>query len=481
MKKTTGTRFCFFSFLFFFLLLASTKDFAQNRKLDSLRQLLAHSKSDTVSSKYLWRIGRFYFEQKNDHDSALLFLSQGYALAARHDFLFGMWINLGEQCLVYQRNGNYQKALQLYLDFLKYCEEKKEISVRARVLNFISDLYIRLEDYSQAISYAQKNTPIIIESQIGGSWLMGNLYNIGICFIHLNQPDSALAYFQQGFAWISQHKPDRGGPDRILIGLGMANAGLGNHTIAMAYFEEAIRNEKEFNTDVLYLAYLQKAELLQKLNQTDSSATYYEYALQTIAGNYKDRALIYKALANIYLAKDPVRSVKYFVLEQKLTDSLFASDKINAIRALTYNEQERQKELVNKAREEAEEHKKNIENISITIGIIGFLTLFLLLSRTIIVNGKWIRFLGVMGLLVLFEFINLLLHPLVGTLTHHSSVYMLLIMVGIAALLVPLHHKIEKWVTNKMIEKNKRIRIAAARRTIAQLEKDAPSSHSETN
>lgn len=37
--------------------------------------------------------------------------------------------------------------------------------------------------------------------------------------------------------------------------------------------------------------------------------------------------------------------------------------------------------------------------------------------------------------------------------------------------MVPLHHKIEKWVTVRMVEKNKRIRIAAAKRTIEQLSK----------
>jgi len=29
---------------------------------------------------------------------------------------------------------------------------------------------------------------------------------------------------------------------------------------------------------------------------------------------------------------------------------------------------------------------------------------------------------------------------------HHTPVYMLIIMVSIAALLAPLHHRIEKWV-----------------------------------
>jgi hypothetical protein len=47
---------------------------------------------------------------------------------------------------------------------------------------------------------------------------------------------------------------------------------------------------------------------------------------------------------------------------------------------------------------------------------------------------------------------------------------MLLALVCIAALLVPLHHKLEKWATNKLVEKNKAIRLAAAKKTIEELD-----------
>jgi hypothetical protein len=43
-------------------------------------------------------------------------------------------------------------------------------------------------------------------------------------------------------------------------------------------------------------------------------------------------------------------------------------------------------------------------------------------------------------------------------------------LVSIAALLVPLHHKVEKWATAKWVEKNKQIRLASAKKTIEQLE-----------
>ena len=47
---------------------------------------------------------------------------------------------------------------------------------------------------------------------------------------------------------------------------------------------------------------------------------------------------------------------------------------------------------------------------------------------------------------------------------------MLLALVCIAALLVPLHHKVKKWATVKLVEKNKQIRLAAAKKTIQQLD-----------
>jgi hypothetical protein len=46
---------------------------------------------------------------------------------------------------------------------------------------------------------------------------------------------------------------------------------------------------------------------------------------------------------------------------------------------------------------------------------------------------------------------------------------MLLALVCVAALLVPLHHKIEKWTTGKLVEKNKAIRLASTKKTIEKL------------
>ena len=72
---------------------------------------------------------------------------------------------------------------------------------------------------------------------------------------------------------------------------------------------------------------------------------------------------------------------------------------------------------------------------------------------------------------LVFEFLNLLVHPYLEKITHHSPLLMLLSLVALAAMLIPLHHKLEHWAVNKLIEKNKLTRLAAAKKTIEELEK----------
>ena len=95
---------------------------------------------------------------------------------------------------------------------------------------------------------------------------------------------------------------------------------------------------------------------------------------------------------------------------------------------------------------------------------------FLFLSHSIVANQKLIRFFGVVALLLVFEFINLYLHPYLAHATNDSPLLMLLVMVCIASMLVPVHHWLEKWITHQLVEKNKKIRLASAKKTIQQLE-----------
>ena len=138
---------------------------------------------------------------------------------------------------------------------------------------------------------------------------------------------------------------------------------------------------------------------------------------------------------------------------------------------MVFSEQVRATEEAAKKLREAEVRQQNIQYTLIAFGIICFIIIFLLLTRWVITNAKVIAFFGIVALLIVFEFINLLLHPFLEKITNHSPLLMLLALVCIASLLVPLHHKLEKWATVKLMEKNKQIRLKAAKRTIQKLER----------
>jgi NADH:ubiquinone oxidoreductase subunit 6 (subunit J) len=139
---------------------------------------------------------------------------------------------------------------------------------------------------------------------------------------------------------------------------------------------------------------------------------------------------------------------------------------------LAFEESVRQQQLAEEKIKSEEQRKENIQYALIALGLVTFVILFLILSRSFITNTKLIAFLGVVALLIVFEFFNLLLHPFLENKTHHSPVLMLLALVCIAAVLVPLHQRIEDWTTKKLVEKNKAIRLANAKKTIVKLEHD---------
>jgi hypothetical protein len=188
-----------------------------------------------------------------------------------------------------------------------------------------------------------------------------------------------------------------------------------------------------------------------------------------------------KLLSTFYEQRDAKEALRYYKLAAQTKDSIFNQASAAKLQSMEYTERERQREQDELKRVQKEERQNNLQYAAIALGLVTLLIGFLVLSHSVLANQKLIRFLGVISLLIVFEFLNLLLHPWLGKVTHHSPVLMLLAMVCVAALLVPLHHRLEHWITHKMVEKNNRIRLAAAKRTIQQLEGGTEIEHPTTS
>jgi hypothetical protein len=215
------------------------------------------------------------------------------------------------------------------------------------------------------------------------------------------------------------------------------------------------------------------AKIFERNRQYDSVLF---YANQSLAASSRAEYSSYVLQSAQYLAGCYTKvgnsdsAVKYLSLSMSIRDSLFGREKLNQIKAMELQEVSREQD---KARAETlakQERRQNIQYAIILIGIVSLLVVVLLLSRTFIVNHTWVRFLGVLSLLLIFEFINLYLHPFLSSVTGHSPIFMLLVMAGIASLLIPMHHRMEHWIIGKLVEKNKQIRLATAKKIVENLE-----------
>jgi len=108
----------------------------------------------------------------------------------------------------------------------------------------------------------------------------------------------------------------------------------------------------------------------------------------------------------------------------------------------------------------------NMPYVFFLLGILAVAAAYILCSRRAITSGRIIVGLAILFVLILFECINLLIRPYLETVIGHSALSTQLVLAGIALLLIPVYSLTEKWVKKKFSAKNKKIRLAAARKRI---------------
>jgi tetratricopeptide (TPR) repeat protein len=358
---------------------------------------------------------------------------------------------------------------------LSIAEETGNKKIIAQCKNFLAHNYSFTShpDYRKAIKLYLEAEEAAIEgkSEILQSWA---LMNLGSTYHSMGQLDSALMYTQKTYELINRIKYTQY-LSYVLTQFGDLNEKMGNASLAINYYSLAVKEAAEAHAyRFLSLAYRSLAYYYKKNNQIDSASVYAKKAItsvQNTAFAYIMAAEPAQLLLEIYKNKNSDSAFKYSEIYRIANDSLYNARNVQQAQTLTFENELRQQQLKDEKIKDAEQRKQNIQYALMALGIITFIILFLLLSRSFITNTKWIEFFGVVALLLVFEFLNLLLHPFLERITDHSPVLMLLALVCIAALLVPLHHKLQKWALNKLVEKNKKIRLAAAKKTIQQLEK----------
>ncbi len=365
--------------------------------------------------------------------------------------------------------GNITRSLEYNLKALKMAETSNNAELLSIVKNRIGHNYT-LEPAKQIVYYREAYNEALNTSDYNLQFIIAG--NLGRAYLRMHAPDSALFYLQQS-EQLNMKATNKSLISFIHSSLGNVYAEMKNTTLSLAYFNSAI-NEAKMSGSARWLndSYNSIAQFYYNANQTDSAILYANNAIEAVQSTPFSNMVLNpsKLLTDIYRNKNNDSAMKYADMHTSANDNVNGLRTIQQNQLMTFDEELRQKELTEEKLKAEEERKQNIQFALIAFGIITFIILFLLFSRSIVANEKFISFFGVLGLLIVFEFINLLFHPWLASFTHESPVLMLLALVIIASLLIPMHHRLEKWIKEKMVEKNKKIRLAAAKKTIEKLE-----------
>ncbi len=469
MKKTIT----FFYFAAIFLVAIRTT-FAQNKYADSLKTVLYNTSNPLERFNLLTKIleNQSFFRGGNIDSTECVRLLQ-IAQQLKNDSLLAASYNWIGSYFSFTKGDN-ATALEYYFKALPLAEKAND-KRRISSLDFdISLAYYALQNNKAAVQYVRKGGDDLPDNSHPLYDFMLLQYQRGMAtwYLTIKQPDSAL-YFAQAFYETSRRVNSIAQRFNALVSIAAAYTQSGENELADVYIKKVIAISDsvkmipiKLRFSIYYIpALLSKGNIPEAMVQAKQLFT-----LGESNNNNNVKLAAAGFMRQVFDSLHNKDSAYYYSrLEATINARIFSQNNINKIQALAFNEQIRLIEEEAKKAEDEQRRKQNIQYALIALGIITFIISFFLLSRRHITNTKLIQFLGVVALLLVFEFLNLLLHPFLERITHHSPVLMLLALVCIAALLVPLHHKVEKWATAKLVEKNKKIRLAAAKKTIEQL------------
>jgi tetratricopeptide (TPR) repeat protein len=448
---------------------------AQNKYVDSLKTVLTNTAKPFDQFALENKIADYFFISGHGNvDSSLCLEMLRIATQLDNDSLLAIGYNIvGNYFFFY--NGDYSKALEYFFKALPFAEKAKDKRRISSVYIDIAQVYLKLNNLDEQLRYltkASENLPA--QSSPMYFYLLVQIqYQFSYHFFLLQKLDSALHYAQA----LKESNLYLKSPVYECAAYGMMGSiysKMRDSVFADTYWKRAVLIVD--SVDYTYAKFEIKKYYINFLLQMNRNKEAEKQSRQLMAlaikeNNFDVQRIAAGMLRNIFDLYHKTDSAYYYSrLESAMKDSVFGQSNLNKIQSLAFTEKLRLIDEQEKLTMQEEQRKENIQYALIALGIIVLLILYLLLSRSFITNEKLIEFFGVVALLIVFEFLNLLLHPFLERITNHSPVLMLLALVCIAALLVPLHHRLEKWSTKKLVEKNKAIRLAAAKKTIERLE-----------
>lgn len=373
---------------------------------------------------------------------------------------------LKRNCYLYLANfyttiESYDKAIDNYTSAYKMLDNMTDRRVpyqRCIDINAIGNLFAQKKSYDIAVSYFERSIRMADSLQFATLKLPGYISLLNQ-YLRMDQPEKALAYLNSSKG---QELKEYLTTFRMSPVFDQAYAYVytetGRYDSAKKYFDKALPYFESAMNDISRVGiYLQMGKLFTKTGETNKAIENYLKAKEMGEknGSLEITVNAAKYLDSLYAGKGDFRTAsKYNGMYYLYKDSI---DKLKKEKELTQVEataEEQRNERIRKEQEEIKRRKNNIQYMAITFGIV-ILFLALVVLGMFKVSAGLIKATGFFVFLMLFEFIFLVFKKNIYSITHGEPWKDLAFMIGLAALLVPLHHWLEHKVLHYLTSHNR--------------------------
>jgi tetratricopeptide (TPR) repeat protein len=353
----------------------------------------------------------------------------------------------------YSGIGDKDRAIDYYMKAYKKLDESNAKNApyqRAIDLNALGRLYAEKNSHDIAISYYERS--LALADSLKFSTLKVPAYSSLLNeYLRMDQPQKALEYFNSASGQnLKKFLHDFGFSGGVSQAYGVIYTELGKYDSARYYLSQAgpfyENSQNEFNK-INYYASL--GSLYSKTGEYDKAIeTYLKVkeisdrtgTLETAEKASKHLDTLYNKTGNFQMAS------RYNSIYYQLKDSIETINKQKELAQVEALDEQRRQERLQKEEEDKKRQRNNIQYMAITIGIV-VLFIALVVLGMFKVSATTIKMIGFFAFLMFFEFIFLIFKKNIYAITHGEPWKDLLFMIGLAAVLLPLHH----WLEHKVI------------------------------
>jgi len=365
------------------LYLSTCPAIAQHSHLDSLKEQVSHAVSkDTSRALALATLADYYgFLQ---FDSCLFYAHLALDLSEKLNYSYGRYYSNVAIFHGLNSQGNYASALQAAIKIRHIADQMKEDKLPWQVP--ASHYFMGLV-HKEMSNYAEAKTEFLtsIALQKAADDPIENIFasyaQMGILYIILKRPDSALIYARKGYDFglkagrFNEYYP-------VAIGaLGNVYAAIGNFKEAEKYFKQALDESKIYgNTYFLVRNYNNLASIYAKQKLNDSCIRYANLSLSLCAEHrYGEFAYdISKILVTVYdSVHKPDSTLKYMRIMIAAKDTVFSQTKGQQFQQYAFNEIQR----LQKINIDRERFQSRVKIYLLLGGVTALLIVGLLLYR----------------------------------------------------------------------------------------------------